>query len=54
MMGMDFSTIADWFTILFFLWYGLKKLIPALDKGIFRKVGAIIALAAALFTVLSM
>ena len=27
------SIIADWFTIAFFLWYGLKKFVPALDKG---------------------
>jgi hypothetical protein len=50
---MDLSIIADWFTILFFLWFGLKKFIPALDNGFFPTIGAIIALAAALFTALS-
>lgn len=50
---MDLSLIADWFTIAFFLWFGLKKFIPALDKGIFSTAGAIIALGAALFTLLS-
>ena len=50
---MDMSVIADWFTILFFLWYGLKKLMPALDKGFLSTLGAVIALAAAVFTALS-
>lgn len=50
---MDLSVIADWFTIAFFLWFGLKKFIPALDQGFFSAVGAIIALFAALFTALS-
>jgi hypothetical protein len=50
---MDLSIIADWFTILFFLWFGLKQFIPALDKGFFPYVGGVIALAAALFTALS-
>ena len=50
---MDLSIIADWFTIAFLLWYGLKKFIPALDKGFFSIVGGIIALLAALFTALS-
>ena len=50
---MDLSTIADWFTILFFLWFGLKKFIPVLDKNLFQTIGAIIALLAAVFTFLS-
>lgn len=50
---MDMSIIADWLTILFFLWYGLKKFIPALDKGFFQTLGGVVALAAALFTALS-
>jgi len=50
---MDYSTIADWLTILFLLWFGLKKFIPALDKDIFSTIGAIFALAAAVFTALS-
>ena len=50
---MDYSIIADYCTVLFFLWYGLKKFIPALDKGVPRIVGAILAFAAALFIFLS-
>lgn len=44
---MDMSAIADWCTLLFFLWYGLKTFIPALNKGYFSILGGIIALAAA-------
>ncbi len=47
---MDMSTIADWCTILFFLWYGLKTFIPALGKGYFPMVGGLVALAAAITT----
>ena len=50
---MDMSVIADWFTILFFLWFGMKNFIPTLDKGFFPTIGAVIALAAAVFTALS-
>ncbi len=50
---MDYSMIADWFTIAFLLWFGLKKFIPALDKDMFSTLGAILALAAAVFTILS-
>ena len=50
---MDLSLIADWFTILFLLWFGLKQFIPALDKGFFSYIGGVFALAAALFTVMS-
>lgn len=50
---MDLSIVADWFTILFFLWFGLKQFIPALDKGFFSYVGGVVALAAALFTAMS-
>lgn len=50
---MDYSVIADWFTILFFLWFGLKRFIPALDKRYFSALAAIIALLAAVFTALS-
>jgi len=48
--SMDMSAIADWCTILFFLWFGLKTFIPALDKGFFSTLGGIIALAAAIST----
>ena len=49
---MNMSTIADWCTILFFLWFGLKTFIPALDKGFFSTLGGILALAAAIATIL--
>ena len=41
---MDWSAIADWMTILFFLWYGLKTFIPALNKGSTSMIGGVIAL----------
>jgi len=50
---MDLSVIADWCTILFFLWYGLKTFFPALGKNMYAKVGGALALAAAVFTLLS-
>jgi len=50
---MDYSVIADWLTIAFFLWFGLKKFLPALDQGFFPTLGAILALGAAIFTALS-
>lgn len=49
---MDWSTIADWFMILFFLWFGLKHFIPALDKGFLQTLGALLALATAISTIL--
>jgi hypothetical protein len=52
-VAVDYSIVADWFTILFLLWYGLKQFIPALGKGFFPYVGGVVALAAALFTALS-
>jgi hypothetical protein len=45
---MDWSAIADWMTILFFLWYGLKTFIPALNKGSAPMIGGVIALIAAI------
>jgi purine-cytosine permease-like protein len=50
---MDLSVVADWFTILFFLWFGLKQFIPALGKGFLPYVGGVLALGAALFIYLS-
>lgn len=50
---MDLSIVADWFTIIFLAWYGLKQFIPSLGKGLFPYVGGALALAAALFTALS-
>ena len=47
---MDMSAIADWCTILFFLWYGLKTFIPALNKGPASMIGGVLALAAAIST----
>jgi hypothetical protein len=49
---MNMSTIADWCTILFLLWFGLKTFIPALEKGFFSTLGGILALAAAVATIL--
>jgi hypothetical protein len=45
---MSSSGIVDWLMILFFLWVGLKLVVPALnkDRGIFNIIGGIIALAA--------
>jgi hypothetical protein len=45
---MDTSAMVDWLTILFFLWFGLKIFVPALQKGYFNIIGGIIALAAAI------
>lgn|GEM_PF-1702357 len=45
---MDWSTIADWMTILFFLWYGLKTFIPALNQGTATYMGGILALVTAI------
>ncbi len=50
---MDMSIIADWSTIAFFVWYVLKQFVPALDKGFFSILGGVIAIAAAVFTMLS-
>jgi hypothetical protein len=49
---MSSSGIVDWLTILFFLWFGLKVFVPALQKGYFNIIGGIIALAAALAIIL--
>lgn len=51
---MDWSTIADYFTIAFFLWYGLKGFISALGSDMFMKVGSVVALIAAVTTFLSL
>jgi hypothetical protein len=46
---MSASGIVDWLTILFFLWVGLKLVVPALnkDRGFYNILGGILALAAA-------
>ncbi len=50
---MDLSVVADWLTILFLLWFGLKKFIPALDQGVLQTVGALLAIGAAVFIAIS-
>lgn len=50
---MDWSAIADWMTILFFLWYGLKTFVPALNTGASNMIGGIIAIVAAISIFLS-
>jgi hypothetical protein len=50
---MDLSVVADWFTIIFFLWFGLKRFVRALDSDLFQTLGAVVALCAAIFTALS-
>jgi len=50
---MDYSIIADWLTVLFLLWYGVKKFIPVLGRGKISYIGAILAIAAAIFIALS-
>jgi hypothetical protein len=49
---MSMSAVVDWLTILFFLWFGLKWFIPALNKGFFSILGGILALATALAIIL--
>jgi hypothetical protein len=50
---MSWSDIADWMTILFFLWYGLKTFVPSLNKGISTTLGGVLALLIALTVFLS-
>lgn len=50
---MDLSIVADWLIVIFFLWFGLKRFIAALDQDIFQTIGAIVALGIAVFTLLS-
>jgi hypothetical protein len=40
--------------VLFFLWYGLRAFVPALNSDMFRKVGAVLALLIAVATVAKM
>jgi len=51
---MDWSTIADYFTIAFFLWYGLKAFVPAFRDDMSMKVGSALALITAITTYLSL
>jgi hypothetical protein len=45
---------AQIFMVLFFLWYGLRAFVPALNSDMFRKVGAVLALLIAVATVAKM
>jgi hypothetical protein len=40
--------------VLFFLWYGLSAFIPALKSDMFMKIGAVLAILIALFTLVRM
>jgi len=51
---MDWSSIADYFTIAFFLWYGLKNFVSALRSDMSMKAGAVVALITAVTTYLSL
>jgi hypothetical protein len=48
------ATISAWCLILFFLWYGLAAFVPALSTDMFKKIGAVLALAFVLFSFLGM
>ena len=41
---MNFDTIVEWCTALFFLWYGLATFVPTLNTDMFKKIGAGLAL----------
>jgi len=41
---MSMDSISLLITALFFLWYGLKAFVPALNTDMFRKVGAVLAI----------
>jgi len=51
---MDWSTIADYFTIAFLLWYGLKGFVTTLRSDMSMKLGAALALITAVTTYLSL
>ena len=38
------AAIGMWAMILFFLWYGLRRFVTALNTDMFQKVGAVLAL----------
>ena len=50
---MDMSLTADYFTIAFFAWYGLKSFVPALQGDLSIKLGGVLALLTATTTFLS-
>ncbi len=41
---MSMDQISSLITALFFLWFGLKSFVPALNSDMFQKVGAILAI----------
>lgn len=51
---MSWSTVADYFTIAFFFWYGLRHFVPVLKRDMSMRVGAILALGTAATTLLSL
>lgn len=51
---MNWSTIADYFTIAFLLWYGLKGFVPVLRSNTSMQLGAALALITAVSTYLSL
>lgn len=50
---MDMSLTADYFTIAFFAWYGLKSFVPALQGSLSTYLGAALAVLTAITTFLS-
>jgi hypothetical protein len=50
---MDWSNIADYCTIAFFLWYGLMNFVSALKSDLSIKLGSVLALLAAVTTYLA-
>ncbi|MCI0556166.1 MAG: hypothetical protein L0287_34930 [Anaerolineae bacterium] len=51
---MSWSTLADYFTIAFFFWYGLRHFVPALKSDMSMLVGAVLALVTAITTLLNL
>ena len=41
---MSMDQISSWISALFFLWFGLKSFVPALDTETFGMVGAVLAI----------
>jgi len=51
---MDWSTIADYFMIAFFVWYGLKNFVSTLRSDMSMKLGSVLALITAVTTILAL
>jgi len=47
-------SLAGWCTVLFFLWFGLSAFVSALNTDMFKKIGAILAIAIGVLTLLGM